>query len=47
MMGDQEYLIMSDSALQKFNGRSDKKIEKYNPIISSSLDTIESLWGRK
>ena len=24
-----------------------KKIEKYNPIISSSLDTIESVWGRK
>ena len=35
---------MSDSAYKSLKEDQVTKIEKYNPIISSSLDTIEKLW---
>lgn len=45
LMGDKEYLIMSDSAHKSLMEDQIIKIEKYNPIISSSLDTIEACGG--
>ena len=45
LMGDKEYLVMSDSAYKSLKEDQVTKIEKYNPIISSSLDTIEACGG--
>ncbi len=45
LMGDKEYLVMSDSAHKSLMEDQIKKIEKYNSIISSSLDTIEACGG--
>jgi len=45
LMGDKEYLVMSDSAYKSLTEDQVTKIEKYNPIISSSLDTIEACGG--
>ena len=45
LMGDKEYLIMSDSAHKSLSEEQIIKIEKYNPIIHSPLDTIEACGG--
>ena len=45
LMGDEKYLIMSKSAHESLTEIQIKRIEKYNPIISSSLDTIEACGG--
>ena len=45
LMGDKEYLVMSDSIHKSLTEDQIKKIEKYNSIISSSLDTIEACGG--
>jgi len=39
------YLVMSGAAFQSLNEGQIKRIEKYCPIIHSSLDTIEALGG--
>jgi len=44
-MGDKKYLVMSKSAHESLTEDQIERIEKYNPIISSSLDTIESCGG--
>jgi len=41
----QSYLVMSGAAFQSLTEVQIKKIEKYCPIIHSSLDTIEALGG--
>lgn len=40
-----KFLVMSDSAYKSLNPEQIKTIEKYNPIIHSSLDTIEACGG--
>ena len=45
LMGDEKYLVMSKSAYDSLTEIQIERIEKYNPIISSSLDTIESCGG--
>ena len=45
LMGDKKYLVMSKSAHESLTEVQIEIIEKYNPIISSSLDTIESCGG--
>ena len=45
LMGDKKYLVMSKSAHESLTEDQIERIEKYNPIISSSLDTIESCGG--
>ncbi len=45
LMGDKKYLVMSNSAYKSLTEDQITKIEKYNPIISSSLDTIEACGG--
>ena len=45
LMGDKKYLVMSKSAHESLTEGQIEIIEKYNPIISSSLDTIESCGG--
>ena len=45
LMGDREYLIMSDSAHKSLMKDQIIRIEKYNPIVFSSLDTIEACGG--
>ena len=45
LMGDEKYLVMSKSAYDSLTEIQIEKIEKYNPIISSSLDTIEACGG--
>ena len=45
LMGDKKYLVMSKSAHESLTENQIERIEKYNPIISSSLDTIESCGG--
>ncbi|MAR39738.1 MAG: amidinotransferase [Flavobacteriales bacterium] len=45
LMGDEKYLVMSTSAYNSLTEDQITKIEKYNPIISSSLDTIEACGG--
>ena len=45
LMGDKEYLVMSASAYKSLTEDQITKIENYNPIISSSLDTIEACGG--
>ena len=42
---DNIYLIMSGAAFQSLNNDQISKIQKYCPIIHSSLDTIEALGG--
>lgn len=45
VLGDQPYLVMSSSAYASLTSAQIKQIENYNPIIHSSLDTIESCGG--
>lgn len=45
VMGDQAYLVMSKSAHDSLTKNQIETIEKYNPIISSSLDIIEACGG--
>ena len=45
VMGDQPYLVMSKSAYDSLTKNQIETIEKYNPIISSSLDIIEACGG--
>ena len=45
LMGDKKYLVMSKSAHEILTEDQIERIEKHNPIISSSLDTIESCGG--
>ena len=46
VMGDDKaYLVMSDSAFESLNDNQIKAIEKYCPIVHSSLDIIESCGG--
>ena len=45
LMGDKEYLIMSDSAHKSLMKDQIIRIEKYNPIVSITLDTIEACGG--
>ena len=45
LMGDEKYLVMSKSAHESLTEIQIERIEKYNPIISSSLDTIEACGG--
>ena len=45
LLGDEKYLVMSKSAYESLSKEQIDKIERYNPIISSSLDTIESCGG--
>ena len=45
LMGDEKYLVMSKSAHESLTQDQIDRIEKYNPIISSSLDTIEACGG--
>ena len=45
VMGDQAYLVMSKSAHHSLTKNQIETIEKYNPIISSSLDIIEACGG--
>lgn len=42
---DQRYLVMSGAAYQSLNQEQIDRIERYCPIIHSSLDTIEALGG--
>lgn len=42
---DKLFLVMSGSAYNTLTAEQIKKIEKYNPIIHSPIDTIESLGG--
>ena len=45
LMGDEKYLVMSKSAHESLTQDQIERIEKYNSIISSSLDTIEACGG--
>jgi hypothetical protein len=45
VMGDQPYLVMSDSAYHSLSKDQIEKIENYCPIIHSSIDTIEACGG--
>ena len=45
VMGDQPYLVMSKSAFVSLTDQQKNAIEKYCPIIYSSLDTIEAVGG--
>jgi len=45
VMGSEKYLVMSKSAHKSLTLDQIERIEKYNPIISSSLDTIEACGG--
>ena len=45
VMGDRPYLIMSTSAYESLTETQIDALEKYNPIIYSSLDTIEACGG--
>jgi hypothetical protein len=45
VMGDQPYLVMSDSAFNSLTQEQISQIEKHCPIIHSSLDTIEACGG--
>ncbi|MGB5822080.1 MAG: arginine deiminase-related protein [Saonia sp.] len=42
---DQRYLVMSSAAYHSLKPDQRAKLEKYNPIIHSSLDTIETCGG--
>jgi hypothetical protein len=43
--GNEPYLVMSTSAFKSLNEEQLKKIEKFNPIIHSELDTIQACGG--
>ena len=45
VMGNKPYLVMSNSAFRSLTDKQKKRIEKYCPIIHSSLDTIEACGG--
>jgi hypothetical protein len=45
VMGDKAYLVMSNSAFDSLSNKQKTAIEKYNPIIHSSLDIIETCGG--
>jgi hypothetical protein len=45
VMGDKPYLVMSNSAFSSLTDEQKESIEKYCPIIHSSLDTIEVCGG--
>lgn len=42
---DQRYLVMSTSAHQSLTAKQIETLEKFNPILTSSLDTIEACGG--
>jgi hypothetical protein len=42
---DQRYLVMSASAYQSLTAKQIETLQKFNPILSSSLDTIEACGG--
>lgn len=42
---DQRYLVMSTSAYQSLTVKQIETLQKFNPILSSSLDTIEACGG--
>lgn len=42
---DQRYLVMSGSAFRSLTEEQIERIENYNPIIHSDIDTIETLGG--
>ncbi|MCK5782648.1 MAG: amidinotransferase [Flavobacteriales bacterium] len=42
---DNKFLVMSDSAFESLHPEQIKAIERYNPIIHSSIDTIEACGG--
>jgi len=44
-MGHKPLLVMSSSAYNSLTTQQLEKIQKYNPILHSSLDTIESCGG--
>ena len=44
-INQQPYLVMSSSAYNSLTNEQLKKIEKHNPIIHSSLKTIETCGG--
>ncbi|OSY88445.1 amidinotransferase [Tenacibaculum holothuriorum] len=43
--GNKSYLVMSSSAYKSLTNEQLKKMEKHNPIIHSSLETIETCGG--
>ena len=45
LIGEERYLVMSKSAHESLTENQIERIEKYNPIISSLLDTIEAYGG--
>ena len=45
VMGNQPYLVMSTSAFESLTKDQISRIEKHNPIIHSSLNTIEACGG--
>jgi len=45
VMGDRSYLVMSSSAYNSLTVQQKDAIEKYCPILHSSLDTIEACGG--
>jgi len=45
VMGDEPYLVMSNSAFSSLTDEQKNTIEEYCSIINSSLDTIEACGG--
>jgi len=45
VMGDRSYVVMSSSAYSSLTAEQRNTIEKYSPILYSSLDTIEACGG--
>jgi len=45
VMGDKSYIVMSSSAYSSLTPKQKNAIEKYCPILHSSLDTIEACGG--
>ena len=45
VMGDRPYIVMSSSAYSSLTSKQKNAIEKYCPILHSSLDTIEACGG--
>ena len=45
VMGDRSYVVMSSSAYSSLTAEQRNAIEKYSPILYSSLDTIEACGG--
>lgn len=44
-LGDSKFLVMSQTAYDSLNQEQIKAIEKYNPILSVNIETIETLGG--